>query len=85
MTKRDRAQVAELLKCAADIAATGKWGFMGIASDAATFVAHSKRIDDLATKVATEVAGGAEAGKNTDEFIETMLEAAARVEEGSWP
>jgi hypothetical protein len=60
VTKRQRAQVVELLRCAVDIAVTRRWWPFGIAITAACWVQHGKKIDRLATKAATDVAGGTE-------------------------
>lgn len=76
MTKRHRAQVVELLRCAADAGMDGETP-VGLLSAGDEF---SVEVNDLAWdayySVRTEEPG---------RFRLELLEAAARVEEGSWP
>lgn len=82
MTKKQRAQVVELLRCAADNAGR------------AVFLPLLTAIDDLATKQPTNNCAFDvyfHAFREQPRTVEherecaALLEAAARVEEGSWP
>ena len=75
MTKRERAQVVELLRCAADLAASEQY-----IDDA--FDLYSGAAYGLAVSAWVHVICEGERGAG---FGCALLEAAARVEEGSWP
>lgn len=76
MTKRQRAQVVELLRCAADLHV----------GDSDTGLAHATDAleADHLWKLALEARVAARSDGPT-EYLHTCLEAAARVEEGSYP
>lgn len=87
MTKRQRSQVVELLRCAADeradgIGLNGMWDAereLGIAkptADRAWDALHSTPPSTLHRVVV---------GRVDEDYRADLLEAAARVEEGSWP
>lgn len=86
MTKRQRAQVVELLRCAADISATAT------DRETAPFIlagagAH-RDIYNVAWRARCDTMRGSlgevlECGNN--QYAELLLEAAMRVEEGTWP
>lgn len=84
MTRRERAQVVELLRCAADdVALSGGLALMVIYAmdDAST---DSYLLDALAWAAMTDANDGWSIGCSPDP-VATMLEAAQRVEEGTWP
>jgi hypothetical protein len=84
MTKNERTQVAQLLRCAADIAATDRCElFMTCGDTAATWMDARNRICGLA-ETALRAVTGAQDAQCADEFIANALETAARVEEGSY-
>lgn len=85
MTRRERAQVVELLRCAADILARGGWDEGGVLSLAAT--AADLPFFNFAYEAERRVWSdmrlcGVPAGLLR---LRSLLEAAARVEEGSYP
>jgi hypothetical protein len=87
MTRGQRARTALLLRCAADIAASGDY-VLGPDFEAAPRLGVGKRECDLATMAAKRVArktGRSAVEAFRDEYIATVLEAAAILEEGSWP
>lgn len=84
MTKRQREQVVELLRCAADIAVTKTWRLWGCGPTAADDLMASERTRTLAELAITRVSSGDDAPDGYA-YISAALEAAARVEEGSWP
>jgi hypothetical protein len=83
VTKREREQVVELLRCAADIdelfdsigiVCAGWWlGYVD-------FISHCERPYELAQEAVSSVLSNGQM-----EYSERLLEAAARVEEGTWP
>lgn len=87
MTKRQRVQVAELLRCAADNLSpisTGAW------TDATEGVGPSCAVELLAHEAFHDVRGArAILDDGSDVDVElgrwTYLEAALRVEQGEWP
>jgi hypothetical protein len=85
MTKREREQVVELLRCAADIIARGGWDEGGVLSLAATAADSPffKFAYDAERRVWSDMllCGVPEGALR----LRSLLEAAARVEEGSWP
>ena len=85
MTKKQRAQVVELLRCAADCGVHGSFfGLVGMV-DAAEHLEADKTIDDLAWKVRDMIPHNLLYGPDSEHYRHALLEAAARVEEGSWP
>jgi hypothetical protein len=78
MTKKQRAQVVELLRCAADIRITGT---MIPRARAAYLLGTPERTQRLAEDAWTAVLN--DVGMSLYQY--ELLEAAARVEEGSWP
>lgn len=89
LSKKQREQVVELLRCAADLAETGRYSalFGGPAVAAARCIKPASAVSVHASKAARDAAprGEKEGARNADDFIGVALEAAARVEEGSWP
>jgi hypothetical protein len=89
MTRRERAQVVELLRCAADLAASDNYSFMGPASDVTRALKPLKSIRTAATKavvaVARERRNSTVSARNVDQYVSHNLEAAQRVEEGWSP
>lgn len=87
MTKRERAQVVELLRCAADQRADGI-GLNGMFDGAVSLRAADQTIA-LAWNVLISVQRGhlirTVVGIVDEWYRAELLEAAARVEEGSWP
>lgn len=77
MTKRERAQVVKLLRCAADDAQTG------------AFTRAQEAIGPVSGCVYYNAVSAFDSspfvGFDTEGYRERLLEAAARVEEGSWP
>ena len=84
MTARERAQVVELLRCAADVCAADAWTLFGPGTDAARWLCAPTNVRRLATIAVLRVGRGTGA-KSADHYVAVMLEAAARVEEGTWP
>jgi len=90
MTKRQRAQVVELLRCANDVYRVGRDGFFGGTAVACVWI-HGERESDQVRRIwrLANAAWDAAAGSMTDlrtwSYADVCLEAAARVEEGSWP
>lgn len=84
MTKRERAQVVELLRCAADNltpTSDGAW------TDALDGLGVELGVEFAATRAYAAVADGRilVGGFDIELGRSLYLEAAARVEEGSWP
>ena len=81
MTKKQREQVVELLRCAADL------GFRGVAAPLtdASYRLGMRDVVDLADKAIEETVPPGLAGVGWSGFAIECLEAAACVEEGSWP
>lgn len=77
MTKRERAQVVELLRCAADGPCPG---IEGAARDLGHGDEYEDKIYALAMRAWYAVPIAAK-----DSYRSLCLEAAVRVEEGSWP
>ena len=88
MNRRERAAVVELLRCAADARADGI-GLNGMFDAAtaleATRVAQTFAWDALLTVTRNFSAPRNVVGLVDEPYRAEMLEAAARVEEGSWP
>ncbi len=80
MTKRERAQVVELLRCGAD-GLTRLWHSPGWA--AANFIGADPSVAALANKAVDAIDPATHVER--DDFRTIALEAAARVEEGTWP
>lgn len=85
MNKAQRERCAELLRCAADIAATERWGLIGCSDTASAWLRASPVTCVNASLIACAVAGNTDGGDDADEYIANMLEAAQRVEEGWTP
>lgn len=85
ITKAQRAQVVELLRCAAELAVVEHpmGELFGHAPVAAKFTGASASVRAFAELAAMNAMGGSSA-PDRDTFIANVLEAAARVEEGSW-
>lgn len=84
MTKRERDAVVELLRCAAD-QHPGGIGLNGM-STAAVHVGASKRIDKAAWSIRNRISeANVQCGENEGAYRAVLLEAAQRVEEGTWP
>lgn len=87
MTRGQRARTVLLLRCAADVAASGDY-VLGPDFETAPRLGVGKRECQLAARAARSVAR--KAGRNPDEahrdeYIATVLEAAIILEEGWWP
>jgi hypothetical protein len=78
MTKREREQVVELLRCAAD-RNDPLDAICGFAITGARMDAKRQTLDDACCALVQTV------GESGDDWQRDCLEAAARVEEGSWP
>jgi hypothetical protein len=87
VTKKQRAEVVELLRCAADYVADDGWDPGGALSVAAAQVGHERDYFKFAMDVERRVCCDLSIPwpGPSDRRIETLLEAAARVEEGSYP
>lgn len=92
MTNEEREQVAELLRCAADISETGRFGFNPLTraeSMCGYLDADEMELDEtiwmLAEDAARKVASENGVVAAHDLGVALYLEAAQRVEEGSWP
>lgn len=87
MTRGQRERTVLLLRCAAELAVTGDF-VLGPDFETAPRLGMGKRECDLATRAAKNVArktGRSDVEAFRDEYIATVLEAAAIVEEGGWP
>jgi hypothetical protein len=87
MKKKQRAQVVELLRCAADVAITETWNIFGPGATASARLkldAGTRRIAEKAAKHAAP-RGSKRTAKSAEQYIHVMLEAARLVEEGSYP
>lgn len=77
-----------LLRCAADVALTGDH-VLGPGFHTAGRLGIAQRDCDRATRavrrVARDTGRDPDQASNLDEYIEILLEAAARIEEKSWP
>lgn len=85
MTKRQRAQVVKLLRCAADNRMAGDPGLNGMFGDG---IEQHGEIHDAAWSALTSSRGRYESlgDDGTDEnYRHELLEAAQRVEEETWP
>lgn len=88
MNKRQRAQVVELLRCAVDCCVTGRMHMLSdYAGTAAWWLASTSETCGIATRAVKDTAPR---GKKRDAgdaatFVCVCLEAAQRVEEGTWP
>lgn len=84
--KRQRAQVVELLRCAAELAVVEHpiGELFGHAPAASKFTGASPSVRAFAELAATDAMGGSSA-PDRDTFIANVLEAALRVEMGLWP
>ncbi len=80
MTKRERAQVVDLLRCAAD-GLTRLWYSPGWA--AADFIGADLSVVALANKAVDAIDPAVFVER--DDFRTIALETAMRVEEGTWP
>ena len=87
MTKREREQVIELLRCAADYVARGGWDPGGALSTTSGMLSHDRDWFRFAMRVERAVCNDLSIPwpGPSDRRLETLLEAAARVEEGTWP
>ena len=88
MTKRQRAQVVELLRCAADTRVDGI-GLNGM-FDGERWASDSKLTTEIAWDAVLSVQEGFNGvrrviGVIDERYRYELLEAAQRVEEGSWP
>ncbi len=84
MTPKQGAAVVELLRCSAYCAASDRYSFLFEPGQvAATFLGVDKTTVRWAKRAAR--AAGARPTFDVGEYITVTLEAAARVEEGSWP
>lgn len=82
LSRRDRAQVAELLRCAADVCVTGDPNTAApFFAAAGSFALHTRQV---AWEMRKRFVGTDEVVPN-DRYQTLLLEAAQRVEEGSWP
>lgn len=86
LSKSQRAQVVELLRCAAELAVVEHpFGeLFGHAPAASKFTGASASVRAFAELAATNAMGGSSA-PDRDTFIANVLEAALRVELGEWP
>lgn len=88
MTRGARARVVLLLRCAAETAVTGDHVF-GPGWSTAWSLGLGKRECAVATRAVRSVAQRAgrstDAAADLDEYLTIVLEAALRIEEGSWP
>lgn len=83
MTKRQRGQVVELLRCAADSSDPRRYqGINGLIL-AAMCLRSTDKETELAGKVYNELHAGP--SLTWEHYRANLLEAAQRVEEGSWP
>lgn len=87
MSRGERTRTVLLLRCAADVAASGDY-VLGPDFETAPRLGMGKRECALASRAARNVAK--KAGRNPeqahcDEYIATVLEAAIILEEGQWP
>lgn len=88
MTRGQRARTVLLLRCAAEVAVTGKY-ILGPGFETAPRLGIGRRECDLAERAAMRVAKktgrSLEGAKGCDEYVATVLEAAIILEEGCWP
>lgn len=78
LTEHERDQVVELLRCAADLYNIGEVTPRSIATAGVVDEYHRSYIKRLAREAEADVIG-------CDDRTRALLEAAQRVEEGSWP
>lgn len=88
LTRGERARTTLLLRCAADVAVTGDH-VLGPGWSTAPRLGLGKRVCDLATRaashVAREIGRDPDVADDLDDYVAVVLEAALRVEDGSWP
>lgn len=86
MTRKQRAQVVELLRCAAELAVVEHpiGELFGHAPAASKFTGATPSVRAFAELAAKDSMGGSSA-PDRDTFIANVLEAALRVEMGLWP
>jgi hypothetical protein len=92
LTRGDRDRTVLLLRCAAEVGITGDHVLGPSWHTAARLGFHKhtcKRACDLATRATRYVARVTQrnpnGARNVDEYLAIVLEAALRIEEGSWP
>jgi hypothetical protein len=88
LTRGQKARVKLLLRCAADAAISGNFDLRPSWSTPARLGIKKPDLD-IATRavqhVAKDMGRDPEKAKDADAYATIMLEAARRVEEGSWP
>lgn len=85
MTRKERAQVVELLRCAADLGISGVSCPLTEASHRLAGLSITDDADDVVRAVIDELSDPWWSGDTWEDYATHCLEAAARVEEGSWP
>lgn len=83
LTAQQRADVVELLRCAADLAATSKHPTTTPFFTAAA--GYRREVSGKAWLMRTRLVGPYDDAVPNDQYVAYLLEAAMRVEEGRWP